>query len=89
MSLERWLIWADRAYFGMAIVAAVATALTVVARIAQNRFNARIADAKDRAFADFKLASENQARGLNVAVVEANARAADAIVRSEELASAI
>jgi hypothetical protein len=84
MSPERWLVWADRAYFGMAIAAAIATALTIVAGIAQNRLAARIADAKDRAFADFKLNTEAQARTLNAAVADANARAAEANRVAEE-----
>jgi hypothetical protein len=64
MSAEGWLVWADRTYFGAAIVAATATAITVLAGIAQNRINSHISDAKDRAFADFKVTSEVRAREL-------------------------
>jgi hypothetical protein len=88
MSLERLVIWADRAYFAMAIIAAIATGLTIVAGIWQNRLNAAISDTKDRAFADFKLATENETQALTAAVAEANARAAEAnkVAEQERLA---
>lgn len=54
MSPEKWLVWADRAYFGFGIIAAIATSLTVVAGVAQYRFNARLSDQKDRDLATYK-----------------------------------
>ena len=54
MSPEKWLVWADRAYFGFGIIAAIATSLTVVAGVAQYRFNVRLSDQKDRELATYK-----------------------------------
>ncbi len=75
MTLEDWLTVADRAYFGAAIVALIATALTIVAGIAQNRLNARIADNKDRAFNEFRINSETRAAELQKLAAEANQKA--------------
>jgi len=55
MSPEKWLVWADRAYFGFGIIAAIATSLTVVAGLAQYRFNARLSDQKDRDLDTYKV----------------------------------
>lgn len=92
MGPERWLVWADRAYFGMAIIAAVATALTVVAGIWQYRLNARISDGKDRQLAEYqsdaglRIASANvQAEKARQLAAEAQAATAKATLATEEL----
>ncbi len=74
MTLEGWLGVADKAYFGAAIIALIATALTIVAGVAQNRLNARISDNKDRAFNEFRVASETRVAVLQKLTAEANQR---------------
>jgi hypothetical protein len=75
MASEDWLPWADRVYFGAAIAAVVATAITIVAGIAQNRLNARISDNKDRAFNEFRITSDTRVAELQKLTAEANQRA--------------
>ena len=90
MGPEAWLPWADKAYFGTAIIAAVAIALNVVAGIAQNRLNARISQNKDRAFAEFRLSSENRAKELQQQTAAAQAesqRAGEAAAKAQERAA--
>jgi hypothetical protein len=42
MSLDEWLVWATRIYFGAGVVLALATAVTVVAGVAQNKLSEAI-----------------------------------------------
>jgi hypothetical protein len=85
VALEDWLVWADRAYFGAAIAAAVLTAITVVAGIAQNRLNARISENRDRAFAEFRIVSETRARELEKETVAAKSEGEKANERAKSL----
>jgi hypothetical protein len=75
MTLEGWLSVADRAYFGAAVIALIATAVTIVAGVAQNRLSARISDNKDRAFNEFRVTSETRVAELQKLTAEANQKA--------------
>jgi hypothetical protein len=59
MSPDRWLSWADWIYFSAAAIALLATAVTVLAGIAQHRLSARISDKKDRQFAEFRVQAQH------------------------------
>lgn len=84
MGAQGWLVWADRAYFGFAIIAAIATGLTIVAGIAQNRLNARISEQKDRDFKAYQIASANRAAAeANEATAKANLQIAN-LLRQDE-----
>lgn len=71
MQLQDSLTWADRAYFGSAVIAAIFGALAIIAGFAQNHLNGRIAAEKDRAFEGFRIASASEVAGLNRAAAEA------------------
>ena len=75
MSLEAWLLWVNRLYFGMGGVAAAATVITVGASFAQYRINNRLTAQRDRAFSEFRIASEKQIAELHRATAEANQKA--------------
>jgi len=68
MSPEKWLVWADRAYFGFGIIAAIATSLTVMASLAQYRLNARISEQKDRDLAAYQADAASKASAANAEI---------------------
>ena len=70
MSLEKWLVWADRAYFGFGIVAAIATSLTVAAGLAQYCLNARISEQKDRDLAAYQADAASKASVANAEIAK-------------------
>jgi hypothetical protein len=72
MSSEEWLVWVNRAYFGFGGVAALATAVVVIAGIAQNQLNGTISARKDIEFSEFRLASEARTAELQRLTAEAN-----------------
>ena len=84
MGLEDWLVIADKAYFALAIVAAIATAGTVVAGITQNRLNARIGAEKDHQLSISQSEASDRIAGANRLVAEANERGAAAQARAAE-----
>ena len=75
MSLEGWLVWVNRVYFAAGGVAALATAATVVAGLAQSRLNDKISERKDRELAEFRLASEATVAELQKQTAQANQKA--------------
>lgn len=75
MSLEGWLLWVNRVYFGAGGIAAFATVITVLAGVAQNRINNALAERRDREFANFRIASETRIAELQRATAEANQKA--------------
>ena len=68
MSPERWLVWADRAYFGFGIIAAIATSLTVVAGLAQYRLNTRISEQRDRELAAYQADAASKASAASAEI---------------------
>jgi len=68
MSPEKWLVWADRAYFGFGIIAAIATSLTVMASLAQYRLDARISEQKDRDLATYQADAASKASAANAEI---------------------
>jgi hypothetical protein len=75
MSLEGWLLWVNRIYFGAGGVAAFATVITVLAGVAQNRINDALTTRRDREFSEFRIASDKQIAELHRATAEANQKA--------------
>ncbi len=88
MGAQDWLVWADRAYFGFAIIAAVATSLTIVAGLAQNRLNGRISDQKDRDLKTYQTTAGLQISAANREAADAKQTAAQAIQKAAELTAA-
>jgi hypothetical protein len=85
MGAQGWLVWADRAYFGFAIIAAIATGITIVAGIAQNRLSARISNQKDRNLKAYQIAADLKIASADKAAAEANEATAKANLKIANL----
>jgi hypothetical protein len=75
MSDDGWLRIATNVYFWFAGIAAAATAIAVLAGIAQNRLNVGITDRKDREFAEFRVSSETLVARLQTEAARLSAAA--------------